>query len=48
MKNCNLIREVSNEEIYQEFSYLLKPVDYYIYSISHEGEENNDDDDDHC
>jgi hypothetical protein len=44
MRDRNLIREVSNEEIYQEFIYLIKPVDYIIYSIRHEDEENDDDD----
>ena len=39
MKDENLIREVSNEEIYIEFNRLLKPVDYIIYSIRHEDEE---------
>ncbi len=46
MKDRNLIREVSNEDIYKEFYHLLKRVDLIIYSISHEDEENNDDDDD--
>jgi hypothetical protein len=43
MKNENLIREVNNEEIYMEFNRLLKPVDYIIYSIRHEDEDNIDD-----
>jgi hypothetical protein len=43
MKAQNLIREVPNEQIYSEFIHLLKPVDYIIYSIPHEDEENDDD-----
>ena len=44
MRESNLIREVSNDQIYLEFNYLLKEPDFIIYSIPHEGEENEDDD----
>jgi hypothetical protein len=43
MKSRNLVREVPNEQIYLEFIHLFKPVDYIIYSIPHDGEENDDD-----
>lgn len=45
MKSEDLIREVSNEEIFREFYHLLKRVDYIIYNIPYEGEECDDDDD---
>jgi predicted transcriptional regulator len=44
MRDENLIREVNNEQIYQEFIHLIKPADLIIYNIRHEDEENDDDD----
>jgi hypothetical protein len=43
MKDRGLLREEPNEKIYIEFIHLLQPVDYIIYSIRHEDEENDDD-----
>ncbi|CAF4241079.1 unnamed protein product [Rotaria sordida] len=44
MQDRNLIRVVTNEKIFQEFSHLLQRADYIIYNIPHEDEENDDDD----
>lgn len=46
MKAKELLREVSNEQIFHEFASELTVQDYIIYSIRHEGDDNDVADDD--
>lgn len=41
MLNEGYIREVPNEKIYLEFNHLFKKVDYLIYSIPYEEEDDD-------
>ncbi|CAF1418150.1 unnamed protein product [Rotaria magnacalcarata] len=47
MLKKHLIKEVSDEKIFQEFYHLLQPADHIIYSIPYEDEEHDDDNDDY-